>query len=450
MTEFYNVNVNTDKANKNKPKQGTQTQAKDNTKDINLFDGYTPGKGPLRPKENNIPSIFDGNFGFKPQFPNPWKKKTPDVPIPFITEEMRREYNEKTIVGLFRGLTSKNSSKANNENIVKLVHCISPDNYKLAFRSFEGAGMPLSTLINETPHLTNAQKKKCLEHLVECGKKTADYGQQRSDDVVPNMKKLIAKYDNNAGLDAINVKRLEADFKKIINRSDTLKTEIPARPNGKIDLNFKQGNTGDCWLLAGIQSLSMTPEGKKILDNAVKVDANGNATVTLKGVGKKYTVTARDLKCSNELSTGDTDVRALEIAMDRYFRETVPEGSADIDGNTVGQALKLLGDPNKTQELAGTRGVYAGVNYLLQTKMKNKAAVTGMSGNVNPNDIVAHNEKGERVKIYNAHAYSIKSVSADSITLINPHDTSHTITMSMKQYLSHFNLIGVTDTSGLK
>ena len=44
MTEFYNVNVNTDKANKNKPKQGTQTQAKDNTKDINLFDGYTPGK----------------------------------------------------------------------------------------------------------------------------------------------------------------------------------------------------------------------------------------------------------------------------------------------------------------------------------------------------------------------------------------------------------------------
>ncbi len=449
MTDSMNVNAHGVK--NNKKQQAQSTQAQESTKDINLFGGdYQPGKGPLKPKEKSFPSIFDLDFSFKPKLPFPWKKKTPDVPIPFMSEEMRKEYNEKTIVGLYRGLKAKTPSKENGENIVKLVHCLDSSNYKMAFRAFDGVGEPLSTLINTTPNLTNAQKKECLQYLVDCGKKTADYGQQRSDDVVPNMKKLVAKYDAKAGLDAINIKRLEADFKKIINRSDTLKTEIPARPNGKIDQSFKQGQTGDCWLLAGIKSLSMTPEGKKILDNAVKVDQNGNAVVTLKGVGKKYTVTARDLKCSNELSTGDTDVRALEIAMDRYFRETVPDGSADIDGNTVGKALKLLGDPNKTQELAGARGVYAGVNYLYQSGMKNKAAVTGMSGNINPNDIVAHNEKGEKVKMYNAHAYSIKSVSANSITLINPHDTSHTITMSMEQYLTHFNLIGITDTAGLK
>lgn len=449
MTDSININAQGAKNNNKQQKAGSAKTQSD--KDIALFGDYQPGKGPLKPKSNDykFPSIFDGSFDFKPKN-LPWDKKRPNVPIPYITEEMRREYNEKTIVGLYRGLTTKNNTKDNSENIVQLVHCIDSSNYKLAFRSFEGAGISLPALINQTPNLTNAQKKECLKYLVDCGKKTADYGQQRSDDVVPNMKALVAKYDDKAGLDAINMKRLEADFKKIINRSDTLKTAIPAMPNGKIDQSFKQGQTGDCWLLAGIKSLSMTPQGQKILDNAVKVDKNGNAVVTLKGVGKTYTVTARDLKCSNELSTGDTDVRALEIAMDRYFRETVPNGSADIDGNTVGKALKLLGDPNKTQELAGAKGVYAGVNYLFQAKMKNKAAVTGMSGNINPNDIKAYNEKGERVKMYNAHAYSIKSVTADSISLINPHDTAHTITMSMEQYLSHFNLIGITDTSGLK
>lgn len=78
------------------------------------------------------------------------------------------------------------------------------------------------------------------------------------------------------------------------------------------------------------------------------------------------------MKCSNELSTGDTDVRALEIAIDRYFREAVPNGSADIDGNTVGKALSLLGDPNKTKEFVGQRGVAKGIVALADSGMKIK------------------------------------------------------------------------------
>lgn len=448
MTEFYNVNTNTNNTKKNKPTQTVKGQT--SSVYIELFGGgYTPGKGPLKPEDKGIPSIFNDDYKFKPK--TPWEDKKKNQPkVPFMSPEMRKEYDERTILGIYQCVTKQNVTKANSQELYQKIHQIDSQNYKLVFRTFEAAGISLSDIVNKTPHLSNAQKKECLEQLVNLGKKVADYGQQRSDDVIPNMKDLVKKYDKDKGLDEISQRRLSADFKKIVNRSDTLKTAVPERPNGKIDKSFKQGNTGDCWLLAGIKSLSMSEGGKKILNNAVKVDANGNATVTLKGVGKKYTVTARDLKCSNELSSGDTDVRALEIAMDRYFRETVPEGSADIDGNTVGKALKLLGDPNKTIECSGRAKVAIVTGSLEKNGMKNVAAVTGMSGNVDPRGINAVNEKGQKVEMYNAHAYSIKSVTGNSIELINPHDTSHTIRIPLKDYLSHFNLIGVTDTSGLK
>ena len=447
MTEFQISGVQ-DTQNKAKAKQKTQVKS-GSAKDIQVFSDKKQNQGPLRPNDYKIPSIFDNTPKFELDKNMPWKKAQPKVP--FMTKEMRQEYDRDTIVGIYKALDNPKVSKDNTQKLYQTIHHLDYQNYKMAFRSFEQIGVNLVDVINRTKHLSNDQKKECLDYMVDLGKKTADYGNQRSDDVVPSMKKLVAQYDSQHGLDEVSKKRLVADFKKIINRSDTLKTAVPERPNGKIDRSYKQGQTGDCWLLAGIQSLAMTPQGKKLLDNAVKVDKNGNATVTLKGVGKKYTVTARDLKCSNELSTGDTDVRALEIAMDRYFRESVTAeeySQADIDGNSVGKGLALLGDPSKTKEYAGQREVAQGIVSLANSGMKGKAAVTGMSGNIDPRDIKAYDENGKRVQVYNAH--SVQEIALDGITLVNPHDTSHTLKMSLEDYIKHFNLLGVTDTSGLK
>ena len=415
------------------------------SQDITLFGGGSTGV-PYKPDGAQIPSIFD-NKGY--QFPiDPNKKKTPTQPSPVMTPEMRREYNERTVVSIYKGLSNPRISSSNTEKLMQSLRMIDSTNYKYVFRSFEAAGIPLSDVIMASPHLSDKQKQECMNYLVDLGKKTADYGNQRSDDVIPNMKDLVKKYDK--GISNADKKRLSADFKKIINRSDTLQTNVPARPNGKLDGTFKQGNTGDCWLLAGIQSLSMTKEGKALLERSVRVDAQGNATVTLNGVGKTYKITARDLKCSNELSTGDTDIRALEIAMDRYFRETLPDGMADIDGNTVSKAFELLGDPSKTQAAFGQSGVQQMISQIQQSGMQGRASVTAMTGSVDPRGIDATNEKGEKVKMYNAHAYSVKGADSNYVYLINPHDTSSTIKIPKNQYLQKFNLISITDVSGLK
>ena len=447
MTDGMNIN-----GRDAKPKKASKSdsQAKTNqNKEINLFgNGNGDVKPPYKADGNKIPSIFDYT---KPKYELPFKpKKEEQVPVPYTTEKMRREYNEKTVLGIYKGLSNPNITEKNTTELMQNIHRLSYDNYKFTFRSFEAAGISLTDAIMNSPHLNKSQKQECMNYLVDLGKKTADYGNQRSDDVIPNMKELVKKYETKSDLSRVDQKRLTADFKKIINRSDTLKTEIPARPNGKLDGTFKQGNTGDCWLLAGIQGLSMTKEGKAILEKSVKVDNKGNATVTLNGVGKTYKITARDLKCSNELSTGDTDIRALEIAMDRYFREEMPNGNADIDGNTVSKAFELLADPKRTLATGGQRGVATVLADIQANGLKSRASLTGMTGNVNPKGMDATNEKGEKVKMYNGHAYTIKGADNNYVYLINPHDTSSTIKIPVKQYLEKFNLISITDVSGLK
>jgi len=280
MTEFQVSGVQ-DTQNKGKAKQKTQVKS-GSTKDIQVFGDKKQGQGPLKPADYKMPSIFDNMPKFELDKNMPWKKAQPK--IPFMSKEMRQEYDRDTIVGIYKALDNPNVSKENTQKLYETIHHLDYQNYKMAFRSFEQVGVNLVDVINRTEHLSNDQKKECLDYMVDLGKKTADYGNQRSDDVVPNMKKLVAQYDSQHGLDEVSKKRLVADFKKIINRSDTLQTAVPERPNGKIDKSYKQGQTGDCWLLAGIQSLAMTPQGKKMLDNAVKVDKNGNEKTVKKVV----------------------------------------------------------------------------------------------------------------------------------------------------------------------
>lgn len=112
--------------------------------------------------------------------------------------------------------------------------------------------------------------------------------------------------------------------------------------DGKQDGNigdFRQGDTGDCWLLAEIKLVSKTPEGAEAIKNSIRNNNNGTFTVTFKGApDKKYSVSEEEIKKSKDkLAEGDKDVRILEIAADKWRLETqgksIDEGGSSIEAN---------------------------------------------------------------------------------------------------------------------
>ena len=84
------------------------------------------------------------------------------------------------------------------------------------------------------------------------------------------------------------------------------------------------------------------------MNDSVKVNSDGSVTVTLKGVNKIYTISKEELESNIQLSSGDGDVRALEIAVNKYFEEERGvRDRLDINGNWMTTAYTILvGDNN--------------------------------------------------------------------------------------------------------
>lgn len=103
------------------------------------------------------------------------------------------------------------------------------------------------------------------------------------------------------------------------------------KADGKID-EFVQGSIGDCWLLSAINGLKRHPKGREILEKSLFVDKDNNITVTLQGPKKQYTFTKEQIdsvlnKSDYYYSTGDRDVLAIEMAVEKFKTETAQKSS---------------------------------------------------------------------------------------------------------------------------
>lgn len=224
--------------------------------------------------------------------------------------------------------------------------------------------------------------------------------------------------------------RILVDFKRLKSRN-ALKTENieVTKPNGKIDVDFKQGNTGDCWLLAGVISLCKKENGKNKLESLLKINnKTGDVTVTLKGVNKTYKITAQEIEDSDYLSGGDGDMRALELAFDKYIRELaynkeVSSDQVDIQGNTTHYLYQiLLGDGNDLGKYNKTMGE----NF----NNTNNAYCLGCGIYEPPFSETIEaltNSKGEAVDFVTGHAYAVEKADDKYVYLVNPWDSSDTL-----------------------
>ena len=210
------------------------------------------------------------------------------------------------------------------------------------------------------------------------------------------------------------------------------------KANGKIDNDFEQNREGDCWLIATIKALADSPKGLEILNDSIKVDEKGGVTVTLKGVGETYYFSKEELDARSDLSIGDRDVRALEMAVERYIVEhpDFEEDRTDLCGDTPLFAMKLLTGKDIT--------VLYDISNTDIEKFNNPDCVAVVSISREKDGVTCETPNG-KVTLHGSHSYTVKGSDDKYVYLINPWDTSKTIAVPIDVFKDVFSRITVCE-----
>lgn len=221
-----------------------------------------------------------------------------------------------------------------------------------------------------------------------------------------------------------------------------------SEPNGEIDSGFKQNSTGDCWLLASIKAIANSPKGLKILNDSLNVLPNGDVEVTLQGVNRTYTVTKFELNTNRELAHGDGDIRALEIAINKYFKE---EGMINFrtsidNGNIMSLAYNILvKNSGHVQNALLDSFRHPGTLYYIFTddyidSFNTKDKIITVSGiNIFADDIHVNSaKKNNAAVLVNSHAYAVLRSDKDYVYLVNPWDSENELKVPRKTFKEFF------------
>lgn len=235
----------------------------------------------------------------------------------------------------------------NADNVINLI-----ENYKRWYRKSIFNEIMRNVFVSSKTRTNSAKHIKDM--LMQAMKRSGTY----TDDYDKLMDGHIDYEKNKFG--RMKSKDIDEDLRALFDRhrqtrrGKSYNKLIPA--NGKIDATFNQGYVQDCWLLSAIKSLSINPEGLKMLHDLISLDDKGNVIVQLKGVDKKYTISKEELEGANEFAQGDLDIRAIELAVNKYLHEVGDHGGkrnnaginkycSDIyDGNHMNTPYRILFD----------------------------------------------------------------------------------------------------------
>lgn len=263
---------------------------------------------------------------------------------------------------------------------------------------------------------------------------------------------------------------VDDDGRRILGIAVNVENKNPSEKNlatrdGEIGAT-EQGETGDCWLLSGVNALSYTEEGRKIIKDALEYH-DGYTTVHLKGA-KDYEITNEEVEQARlkKYSTGDDDMLILELAIQKAFE--------DIDNKNL-----ILGSVNTNSSIADRDGTIANGShsenllYLITGKESdyNFETIVNFDGNWDKtlsetfddfmlngkenlptvlsalNETVIQDVDGNDVQIYAPHAYALKEATDDTITFTNPHNSGADITVSRESAFNAFDIYENCDLS---
>ena len=352
-------------------------------------------------------------------------------------------------IGLF-GSTKKlkkSTEKINSNNVIKIMEYYKRRHGRSIFKAImRNVYISSDSRVDAVKHI----KDMCMQAMINQGVYT--------DDIDKLIDEHIDYEKNKSG--RMNSKLIEKELRPLYDRYDIAtcgknniykvanatksKKNILYPANSKIDSEFNQGkNVKDCWLLSAVKSLSLNSKGLKMLNDLISKDENGNVTVQLKGVDKKYTISKEELEGANELAQGDLDVRAIEIAIRRYLQERkVPNLLERIKNMFSGPRLRPLQDY--------TSDLYKGIHNLstpyyilfgwmmVPNSKPDKAMINNIkSGNYTA--VVASLNDYSIEGYFKHHAYAVTGADDKFVYLSDPYKTNTKLKMTHNKFLKFFS-----------
>ena len=341
----------------------------------------------------------------------------------------------------------------NFEKHVKEINADNVSDVLEAYKDKTNGKESLFTGIMDERGLNINTRLDCIKHVFTSLQDNCQKKGIYSGDLTQSFEKELEKQRNSKNPNAKNIDRMvEQLLTRTPERPNTDKENIA--PNGKIDGDFKQGPMNDCWLLSSIKAISETQKGSEILNNSIKVNDDGSVTVNLKGPDKTYTYSKEDLSRNSHLSTGDMDVRALEMAVNTFVTEEGALSSnkeVDINYNNPYYAYEIL--TGKTVDHFFPLG--SSSDIMFHPERYGKAPITDkMIDDFNkPNHVAVvyaskdKNTENPKIKISDdntislskAHAYSVVRSDEKYVYITNPYDSKTEIPVERKTFTEFFD-----------
>jgi len=121
--------------------------------------------------------------------------------------------------------------------------------------------------------------------------------------------------NQNLNMDTLAYLVGAADTREDESIYDVFRSKNTQSVDGELfDKYTQQGKTGDCWLLSSLITSVNNEQMKGLVENLVTIDEQNKIyTVTING--ENYSYTFEELGMAKDLSRGDADVRAFEMAV---------------------------------------------------------------------------------------------------------------------------------------
>ncbi len=241
----------------------------------------------------------------------------------------------------------------------------------------------------------------------------------------------------------------------ILNNSvDEVKREYYCGVDGVID-TFSQGSMGDCWLLGGLISIANNENGKQILKDAIKQNDDNSITITFKKPAASYTISAETMietRQNRGYSKGDNDVLAMELAVSmlindlkngKYSDTSWDNGSTVENGGHSAFIFRIL--TGKSSSFISGGEQYDRVELLeeMYKFYKDSTLILNASTGSSPKSVTTID--GKLVELVGPHAYGVSNMTENTITLINPWNSSEEFTITYEEFAKSFHEIDFCD-----